>query len=258
MIKTKNIFKVIEQAGEILHKSFYNDKSFLTKSNSNDLVTETDKQIELFLKDKLFKEMPGSVFLSEETDPDFKNDDVVWIIDPIDGTTNFVHQFPFVCISVALQINNQLELAVIYNPVLNEFFYAQKGQGAYLNNTRIFVNRVNDFSKCLLATGFAYNFSVAKENNIRFFEYLLPQVHGIRRPGSAALDLAYVAKGVYSGFWEWSLNPWDVCAGILLIKEAGGVVSNSDNDDWGFNDNIIIAGTKEIHPILLYKIRELL
>jgi myo-inositol-1(or 4)-monophosphatase len=254
----KKIIKYIKEAGDIFSIAFDKSKIVKTKSNSFDLVTETDKKIELFLKQKLSQLIPESQFLSEETDSAFKKSKYVWIIDPIDGTTNFVHKFPFACISVALQVDNELKYGIVYNPILNEFFFASKNQGAYLNESKITVNTETDFSKTLLATGFAYNFNSAKENNIRFFENILPQVHGIRRPGSAALDLAYVAKGVYDGFWEWFLNPWDVCAGILLITEAGGIVSNIEKNEWRFEDKLIIAGSKNIQPILLKSIQNIL
>ncbi len=254
----KELIKIITEAGNILSDAFDKSKTVQTKSNSFDLVTETDKKIELFLKHKLSLLIPDSMFLAEETDSSLKTGKYVWIIDPIDGTTNFVHKFPFVCISVALKIDNELRYGIVYNPILNEFFFSEKGQGAYLNNTKICVNNESDFKKSFLATGFAYNFQTAKENNIRFFETILPKVHGIRRPGSAALDLAYVAKGVYDGFWEWYLNPWDVCAGILLIKEAGGFVTNIHNNEWQYTDNLIIAGSGNIHLKLLSTIKELL
>ena len=258
MISNNSVISVIKDAGKILEKAFYKKKSVFSKTNQNDLVTDTDKEIEIFLKTKLSHLLPNSKFLSEETDYQHKKSKYLWIIDPIDGTTNFVHQFPFVCISVALKIEEDLVFSVIYNPILNELFFAEKNQGSYLNNSRIFVSENSVFSKSLLATGFAYNFSEAIENNIRFFEYILPKVHGIRRAGSAALDLAYIAKGVYDGFWEWHLNPWDVCGGILLIEEAGGIVSNINQSKWLYSDDLIIAGSKHIHPQLLNTIKNIM
>jgi len=254
MIDVKEFKAIMMRAGAILEEAFYDSKVVLTKSNEIDLVTETDRKIELFLKKELGKLLPESEFLAEETDHAHKQAKYLWIIDPIDGTTNFVHKFPFVCISVALMIENVLSFAVVYNPIMKEFFYAESGGGTYLNNTRIYVSGNTDFSKAFLGTGFAYSFESSSENNIRFFESILPRVHGVRRAGSAALDLAYVAKGVFDGFWEWFLNPWDVCGGILLIKEAGGIVTNVNGHEWKFSDELIIAGSNKMHGELLKRI----
>jgi len=257
MIEQKKFESIVLKAGDMLEKAFYQNKNIYTKSTNYDLITDTDKSIELFLKEKFTKLLPESEFLAEETDPAHKYSKYLWIIDPIDGTTNFVHKYPFVCISVALMIDNVLSFAITYNPIMKELFYAEKSKGAYLNNTRIHVSTNTDFSKSLLGTGFAYNFVHSMENNFNFFKEILPCVHGIRRAGSAALDLAYVAKGVFDGFWEWYLNPWDVCAGILLIKEAGGIVTNIYHQDWRFEDQLLIAGSKEMHGKLYNKIQEI-
>ncbi len=252
----KKAENIVREAGDILLKAFYTDKQVSTKSNQMDLVTETDREIERFLIKNLGDILPGSCFLAEESDPDLKNPELLWIIDPIDGTTNFVHQFPFVCISVALMKNGQLEYGFVYNPVMNEFFSACKGQGAFLNGVRLQVSGEEDFSKSFLGTGFSYGFQTAEIDNILIFKNLLAKVHGIRRPGSAALDLCYVAKGVYEGYWEFYLNPWDVCAGILIVREAGGCVSNGENGDWTFTDFLIIASNQKIHKALLNELRQ--
>ncbi|MBP7562501.1 MAG: inositol monophosphatase [Candidatus Cloacimonetes bacterium] len=247
---------IIREAGEILKNAFYDIKKVSTKSNSSDLVTETDKEIERFLINKLGEILPDSLFLAEESDAEHKQADKLWIIDPIDGTTNFVHQFPFVCISVALMIKGQLEYGFVYNPVINEFFSAQRGKGTFLNGVKLEVSEQSDFTKSLLGTGFSYGFKTAKIDNISIYRDLLGKVHGIRRPGSAALDLCYVAKGVYEGYWEFYLNPWDVCAGILIVQEAGGQVSNREDKGWTFNDELIIASNGRIHDTLMKELND--
>jgi myo-inositol-1(or 4)-monophosphatase len=160
-------------------------------------------------------------------------------------------------VSLALKVESVLTYAVIYNPIMNEFYYAEKDFGAYLNDEKIYVSNNSELSHALLGTGFAYNFAHSPDNNFILFREMLSYVHGIRRAGSAALDLAFVAKGVFDGFWEWFLNPWDVCAGILLIKEAGGIVTNIYNKEWDFDDKLIVAGSKNMHGKLLSKIQEI-
>lgn len=218
-----------------------------TKSSFSDLVTDTDIKIEQRLIERLSKLLPGSQFLAEESAGNDYQSDKLWIIDPIDGTTNFVHNFPFFCISVALQLDGELTLGFVYNPVMDEFFEAQKDKGSILNNRIIKVSSVPTLSQSLLATGFAYNFSVCKENNINYFQLFQAKSQGIRRLGSAALDICYVAKGVLDGFWELFLNPWDVAAGMLIVTEAGGRVSNFQGQDYSFEDKGILITNNLLH-----------
>ncbi|MCB5251074.1 MAG: inositol monophosphatase family protein [Candidatus Cloacimonadales bacterium] len=242
--QSKNI---ILQAGEMLKTAFYQEKNISTKSNQYDLVTDTDKAIEAFLIENLGKICPDSQFLAEESDSVYKTADKLWVIDPIDGTTNFVHKFPFTCISVAFKLNGKLEYGFVYNPIMGEFFTAQRGKGAYLNGKRIYVSKEDDFGKSFLATGFAYGFASAKIDNIEIFRDTLSKVHAVRRAGSAALDLCYVALGVFDGFWEFSLKAWDVCAGIIIVQEAGGKVTNLNFEKWAFSDDLIIASNGILH-----------
>lgn len=256
-IQFDNIKQIIEEAGEVLRKAFYQSKVVSTKSNSTDLVTETDKKIERYLIDRISVLYPESKFLAEESSPEIKEAEYLWIIDPIDGTTNFVHKFPFVCISVALMVKQKLEIGLVYNPIMQEMFYAQRSKGAFLNGERIQVSDCNKLSEAFMGTGFAYNFATAEEDNIQYFKGMVPQVHGIRRPGSAALDLCYVAKGVYDGYWEWYLNPWDVSAGILIIQEAGGKVSNYANEEYSFKNKNIVASNGILHEKLLASLNKI-
>ncbi len=235
-----------------------NSPSIRTKTSFKDIVTYLDIEVENRLKEELLKILPGSEFLAEESDSSLKKGaDKLWVIDPIDGTTNFVHQLPFYCISVALQLAGELVLALVYNPALNEFFEAGKGQGARLNQRIIKVSATKDIKQSLLATGFAYNFSQTANNNVKYFEYFQGNSQGIRRLGSAALDICYVAKGIFDGFWELYLNSWDVAAGILLVEEAGGKVTNFQGEPYTFGDKSILAANKTMHGIMLERINNL-
>jgi len=249
--------EIVLEAGIMLLNAFSEEKKVSTKSIHYDLVTETDKGIEAFLIERLKTVCPGSKFLAEESDAQHKTAEKLWIIDPIDGTTNFVHKFPFSCISVAYMLHGQLKYGYVYNPMMNEFYTAQRGKGAYLNDHKICVSGESDFSKTFLATGFFYDFTNAKVDNVSVFRSMLSQVHAIRRAGSAALDLCYVAKGVFDGYWEFYLNPWDVCAGILIVQEAGGTVTGSALKEWSFSDELIVASNGAIHQELFNQINSI-
>ena len=238
---------IIKQAGEIILQEKRSLMKIVTKSNEFDLVTQLDLKIEKFLKEELSKLLPNSKFIAEETDSKLKEYPLLWVIDPLDGTTNYVHNLPFFAVSVALMIDNRLELGFVYNPVMDEFFEAERGKGALLNGEKISVSTTDELSKALLATGFGYNYETAEENNLKFFDHFLMKGHGIRRLGSAAIDLCYVACGIYGGYWEWYLSPWDVAAGILIVEEAGGKVSKIDDLPYNFGDLNILASNGKIH-----------
>jgi len=248
--------EIIKEAGEIIINEKRAALSVQAKSNEFDLVTQLDLKLERFLKEQLSLIIPESKFIAEETDSKIKNDPILWIIDPLDGTTNYVHGLPFFAISVALVINGELQLGFVYNPLLNEFFEAQRGKGAFLNDSRIQVNSIELLPCSLLATGFAYNFRTVEENNFKYFDHFLRKAHGIRRLGSAAIDLCYVARGIFSGYWEWYLSPWDVAAGILVVEEAGGIVSDINGMPYKFGDSSILATNGLIHQAMIEEFSE--
>ncbi len=241
----ERIEQIIRDAGQIIKDNFYLEKNITTKSTGIDLVTDIDKKVELYLKDKLSMVIPGSSFWAEETDNKYTEAEYLWIIDPIDGTTNFVHRFPFVAISVALQHNGVTILGFVYNPIMNEFFIAEKGSGAFLNGDRIEVAKETELKASLVATGFPYDYN-AVPNNMRHFDVMMEQVQGIRRPGSAALDLCHTANGLFNGYWEFHLQPWDMAAGILIVEEAGGIVLNTEGKEHTLTDKGLICGNKQI------------
>ncbi len=253
----KQAFTVIEEAGKILREDYYKPKQIDAKSAFFDLVTESDKKIEKFLIERLARILPESDFLAEESHTErIVSSKPLWVIDPIDGTTNFVHQFPFVCISVGLQIEGKTCMGFVYNPIMQEFYTAIKGKGSFINKVPLQVSETALMNQAFLGTGFSYSFGKAAEDNLDYFKYMLGRVHGIRRPGSAALDLCMVARGVYDGYWEWYLHPWDACAGTLIVEEAGGKVSNFAGEKWNFADENIVVSNSMLHEEFLRLLSE--
>lgn len=248
------IKEILLDAGNIISSRFLTEKTIDTKSTDVDLVTEVDKQVELFLMDKLSPLFPGAEYISEETSTDIKSADYVWVMDPIDGTVNFVHGFPMVCISLALMVKGKYELAFVYNPIIDQMFEAKRGQGAFQNGRRLKISQADTFKQCIFTTGFPYDYSSNPENNLRFFDHFNRRTQGVRRPGSAAMDMAYTAAAVMDGFWEWHLKPWDVAAGTLLVEESGGIVTNFDGNKYQFGDMNIVAANEKIHKLMMKEI----
>jgi len=241
---------IVLQAGDIVKDAATKTKK-ITHKGRIDLVTETDVAVENMLKGELSKLLPGSDFLAEESAKDTELGEFTWIIDPIDGTTNFAHGLPFVANSIALWHRERIILGVINLPLLGELFSALEGRGAQMNGKLISVTKEATMEKSLLATGFPYAIDDHLETILKHFRTLLPLTQGIRRPGSAALDLAYVACGRYDGFFESALNPWDTAAGILLVQEAGGRVSEFEAETpYGFGSASILATNGRIHDEL--------
>jgi len=192
----------------------------------NDFVTRVDKTSEKMIVEALENLVQGAGFIAEENTKPNKGDVYNWIIDPLDGTTNFIHGVPCYCISIALMENNEIVVGVIYELNLQECFYAWKGGGAFLNGSAINVSKANTLSNSLLATGFPYYDYKWLDQYLNLFKYFMKHTHGVRRLGSAAADLAYVAAGRFEGFYEYSLKSWDVAAGTIIVTEAGGKVSD--------------------------------
>jgi myo-inositol-1(or 4)-monophosphatase len=214
-----------------------------TKSK-NSLVSYVDKNAEKQLVESLQELLPESVFLTEEETIENQSGDYQWIIDPLDGTTNFLHDLPCFSISVALRFKEELVIGVVHEVNENETFYAYKNGGAYLNGERISVTPTTTLSETLIATGFPYYDYSKVKSYLKMLEYLMQETRGIRRFGSAAVDLVYVACGRFDGFFEYSLNPWDVAAGILIVQEAGGQVSDfSGENNYLFGKEIVATNS---------------
>jgi myo-inositol-1(or 4)-monophosphatase len=219
----------------------------------NDFVTEVDQLVEQEIIQYIRHFYPHHGILAEESGQ-AKGDEYVWIIDPIDGTTNFIHGFPHFAISIALQCRGRLEHGVIYDPVKQELFYATRGAGAFLNDHRIRVSQQKEIKGALMGTGFPFCHQELLESYLKSFKAVSLKAAGIRRTGSAALDLAYVAAGRLDGFWELKLSPWDIAAGAVLIREAGGFISDFTGAEKFLETGNVVAGTpkvfKELLPLL--------
>lgn len=252
MHPTLNIaIKAARQAGSIILRSSedlgsltINDKGF------NDFVSEVDLASEKEIIRVLKASYPDHAFLGEESGLSHQADNV-WIIDPLDGTTNFLHGFPQYCVSIALEEKGEITQAVIYDPNRNDLFTATKGQGAYLNQRRMRVSNKSKLKECILGTGFPFRDFEHLPVYLKIFEEVVRATSGVRRPGSAALDLAYVAAGWFDGFFEINLSKWDIAAGGLLVTEAGGIVSDfSEKDEWINSGNIVAANPKIYDPLI--------
>ncbi|CAM4377417.1 MAG: Inositol-1-monophosphatase [Legionellaceae bacterium] len=244
---SRNAGKIILQAVDRL------DSISVTQKKGHDLVTEVDIKAERAIIQTIQKAYPNHGILAEESGKTNGND-YTWIIDPLDGTTNFIHGFPHFCVSIALAYKNKLEQAVIYDPIRQELFTASRGNGAQLNNRRIRVSTRKNLTGALIGTGFPFKDPQYLASYLKTFHAFSIPSAGIRRAGSAALDLAYVAAGRLDGFWEFNLNPWDLAAGSLLIKEAGGLVSNFEGVEIDFQTSNIVAGNGKVFKEMLQTI----
>jgi myo-inositol-1(or 4)-monophosphatase len=247
-----NAVKAAREAGRIINRASQDVGSLKVQSKTyNDFVSDVDRAAEQAIIDVLKGAYPDHAFLGEESGESAHKSDNIWIIDPLDGTTNFLHSFPQYCISIALQQKGVLTQAVIYDPVRNDLFTATKGRGAFLNDKRIRVTNRAKLQDSLIATGFPFRDFTHLETYMAMLKDMIKKTTGIRRPGSAALDLAYVAAGWVDGFFEINLSAWDIAAGGLLVQEAGGIVGDFEgNESWLQTGNIVAANPKVFAQIL--------
>jgi myo-inositol-1(or 4)-monophosphatase len=240
--------KAARRAGSVINRGARDlDLLTVTTKGPKDFVSEVDRAAEAAIVETLHATYPNHAILAEEGTAKGANAaaEHVWIIDPLDGTTNFLHGFPQYCVSIALQHKGQITQAVVYDPVHNDLFTATRGRGAFLNDRRMRVSRRQHLKECLIGTGFPYRQGEHLDAYVRMMHAMMIEAAGIRRPGAAALDLAYVAAGYYDGFWEVGLNPWDVAAGSLLIVEAGGLVGDLGGDaEYLYGGQIIAANPR--------------
>ncbi len=247
--------KAARRAGTVIMRQLdWLEQLTVESKGRRDYVTEVDRQAEAEIIRVLRTAYPGHAILAEESGPQ-SGDDYLWIIDPLDGTTNYLHGYPQFAVSIALSHKGRLEQAVVFDPHRNELFTATRGQGAQLNDRRMRVSRVHDLELALLGTGFPFRSTENLEVWINTLRPLLTASSGIRRAGSAALDLAHVACGRFDGFWEFGLSPWDMAAGALLIQEAGGMVSDLAGGGAYLESGNIIAGNPKIYDEMLRHIR---
>jgi myo-inositol-1(or 4)-monophosphatase len=243
--------KAARRAGAIINRAAQDiDALTVSTKRHNDFVTEVDQAAEQAVIQILLKAFPDHAILAEESGTQGKSD-YVWIIDPLDGTTNFIHGFPQYCVSIGLRHKGTVTQAVIYDPGRNELYTATRGHGAYLNDRRMRVSKRRQLDDALLGTGFPFREIGHVSEYLPVLGKLMAQTAGVRRAGAAALDLAYVAAGRLDGFWEKGLAPWDMAAGSLMIQEAGGLVSDFEGDGNYLDKGEIVAGTPKVFAPLL-------
>jgi len=240
------------EAGKYLKQSIGNIKKVETKlGQETNLVTEIDKNSEELIIGMIRKEYPDHDFLAEESGSHDRKSEYRWIIDPLDGTLNFTHGVPLYSVSIAVEHRGEIVAGVVYEPNLGELFTAQKGKGAFLNQRPISVSKVDRLIESMLVTGFPYTIRDNPDNAVQHFVNMLMKAQGIRRLGSAAADLAYVACGRFEGFWEVSLNPWDMAAGVLLVQEAGGRFTNFHGSASSVYGKQVLATNGLVHDALV-------
>lgn len=254
MEDTKKIMEVAmaaaREAGEYALKRLGSVIEISHKGGKNNLVTDVDKASEEIVIRHIRENFPEHSILAEESGRSCEKNDYMWIIDPLDGTTNYAHAFPFFCVSIGVLYRQEVVIGVVYNPNLDELFTAEKGKGAFLNSNPINVSATATVEASLLATGFQYD-PVERLKNLKYMGKVLEVAQAIRRAGAAALDLSYVACGRFDGFWEQGLKPWDTSAGYLIINEAGGTISTMDNGTYDIYQKDIVATNGKIHSQLL-------
>ena len=246
---------IAREAGALL-LPYYRRRVKVEYKGEVDIVTEADRASERLILDKLRDYFPDHAVMAEESGGHAGHSVYRWYIDPLDGTTNFAHSFPMFCVSMGLERDGEMILGVIFDPLREELFSAEKGSGAKLNDQRIHVSSVSHLEESLVATGFPSN-KRHKSINIHFYHQISMRSHGVRRAGSAALDLAYVAAGRLDCFWEFNLNPWDMAAGRLIIQEAGGCVTDMKGQPHLLNSASIAASNRLLHPQLIEAFQEI-
>jgi len=250
---------IAREAGALLMQYFHQGLKIEYKGEA-DLVTAADRASEALIRDRISQQFPSHDVLGEEQGLNDRGSEYRWYVDPLDGTTNFAHGFPVFCVSLGLErrsgSSGERVAAVVYDPTRDELFSAEKGAGASLNGKQIHVSKVARLNECLVATGFPSH-KRHKNPNIFFYHQITLHTHGVRRAGSAALDLCYVACGRFEGFWEFNLNPWDTAAGTLIVEEAGGKVTRFDGSPFQIDSRETLASNGIVHEALITEFREI-
>ena len=249
------LLKAANEGGKIILEYFDGTFKIDHKEGINNLVTEVDKLAEGKIINVISAAFPAHSIISEEIGELIKEPDYQWIIDPIDGTVNFAHGIPICCVSIGLMYKNEMLMGAVYNPMMNELFFAEKGKGATLNGLPIKVSVNTNFKTAFLVTGFPYNWPDGAEHPIKVFERMVLEGLPVRRLGSAAIDLCWVACGRFDGFWEYNLQAWDVAAGYLIVKEAGGKVTNFDGAECTVFEKQTLATNGHIHEAMVSVIK---
>lgn len=242
-----------------IHRQYFRQTLDIQKKGRIDLVTAADLAAEAAFRELIAHRFPDHVVIGEETAhaPELRDGPMQWIIDPVDGTTNFAHGLALFSVSIALRINGQISVGVVYDPIGEELFTAERGEGARLNGARLRVTRTDTLVDAVVCTGFPYTVGEDRERQVNIFAAFLGEARAVRRLGSAALDLAYVAAGRFDGFWEERLHPWDIAAGVLLVEEAGGRVTGMDDRPLDVFAGHVIATNGPLHPRMVDVIQPL-
>ncbi len=238
-------------AGAMLLAGLNEGERVIEFKGDNDIVTEMDRRAEEMVVEALTSAFPDIAILAEEGGASGPESDLKWIIDPLDGTNSYAHRVPHFCVSIGLEMSGEPAVGVVYNPCLDECFTAVKGKGACLNGKPIRVSATAELKKSLVATGFPYDRATSPENNVNYVAAFIPKIQGIRRMGSAALDLCYTAAGRFDGYWELKLQPWDTAAGALILTEAGGSLTDFDGGAYSIYDKQLLASNGQIHDQMI-------
>ena len=250
---------IAREAGQML-LAYFQQKLKIEYKGDADLVTAADRASEALIRERISQQFSSHDVLGEEQGLNDQGGEYRWYVDPLDGTTNFAHGYPVFCVSMALEhrsgTSGRRIAAVVFDPVRNELFSAEQGTGAQLNGEPIHVSKIAQLKECLVSTGFPSH-KRHKNPNIHFYHQITLRTHGVRRPGSAALDLCNVACGRFDGFWEFNLNPWDTAAGVLIVEEAGGKVSRFDGSPFALDSRETLASNGLVHDALLHEFQEI-
>ncbi len=241
--------EIAREAGAML-MDYFRKRVTIEYKGDADLVTVADRSSEKLIRERIRSQFPGHDVLGEEEGLVDTGSEYRWYVDPLDGTTNFAHGFPVFCVSLGLEHKGKRIAGVVYDPTRDEMFTAERGSGAYLNQQRITVSKTSKLAECLVATGFPSH-KRHKNPNIFFYHHITLRTHGVRRAGSAALDLCYVAAGRLDGFWEFNLNSWDTAAGVLMVEEAGGKVTRFSGEPFEMNSRETLASNGIVHQALM-------
>lgn len=251
LVMINDIINIAVEAGEVIKDGFGKNIQVDFKSNESNLVTEIDKKSENHIIDFIKKKFPSHGILTEESGEVKSSSDFLWVIDPLDGTTNFAHGLPIFSVSIGVQKNNKTIAGVVFDVMQNFIYAAEIGAGSFCNSEKLFVSKNESLRRSLLVTGFPYDVADNPHKALDIFSLMIKSSRGIRRLGSAAIDFCYVAKGAFDGFWEVHLNPWDICAGKLIVEEAGGTVTDFNSSDINIFNNKILCSNKLIHQQMI-------
>lgn len=247
----EKVIQISHEAGEIVRNGFGKNFGIEYKTNEANIVTDIDKASEKHIKEFIQKNFPSHSILAEEGGETLNNSEYLWVVDPLDGTTNFAHGLPIFSISIGVQKDGKTIMGVVYDIMQDITYAAEKGGGAFADSQRINVSKNDNLAHSVLVTGFPYNISDNPENALEKFTSLTRASRGIRRLGSAAIDFCYVARGVFDGFWEVYLHPWDMCAGKLIVEEAGGLVTGFEGEEIDIYTHRILATNGQIHERMM-------